>query len=136
MRRRVEKRSDRIVKSFLQDHPDGALRDQVDERLREVEKALEDSLGDEAVRGEVLAIRRDFKLGEDPLQPVTDFESLRERMEGFTVRRREAYSEAESELPPTPKSKRPKAKPRRKTQAPSHSGAKSPDSTSDQQQPS
>ena len=114
MRRRVEKRSDRIVKSFLEDHPDGALRDQVDERLREVEKALEDSLGDEAVRKEILAIRHDFKLGEDPLQRVTDFELLRERLAGLPIKRQDAYAEAEAEPAPAPKSKRarPKSKAR------------------------
>lgn len=117
MRRRVEKRSDRIVKGFLEDYPDGALRDQVDERLREVEKALEDSLGDEAVRAELLAIRRDFKLGEDPLQAVTDFESLRERLAGLAIKRREAYAVAEAEPPPAPKAKRAKSRSRSKSKA-------------------
>jgi len=117
MRRRVEKRSDRIVKSFLDDHPDGALRDQIDERLREIEKALEDSLGDEAVRAEILAIRRDFKLGEDPLRAVADFQSLRDRMAGLAVKRREAYAEAEAEPAPVPKSKRTKSGTRRKAKA-------------------
>lgn len=116
MRRRVEKRSDRIVKGFLEDYPDGALRDQVDERLREIEKALEDSLGDEAVRTEILAIRRDFKLGEDPLQTVADFASLSERMAGLAVKRREAYAEAEAEPAPAPRSTRAKRRPRRKAQ--------------------
>lgn len=133
MRRRVEKRSDRIVKDFLEDFPDGALRDQVDERLRELEKALDDSLGDEAVRTEILAIRRDFKLGEDPLQAVADFELLCERLVGLAVKRGEAYAEAEAEPAPAPKSKRTKPRTRRKTPTPS-TGGKPQDSTAGRRQ--
>jgi hypothetical protein len=56
---RTNKRTDRIVRAFLRDYADAATRDVADQALRDIEASLEDSPGDEAVKMEVSAIRRD-----------------------------------------------------------------------------
>jgi hypothetical protein len=89
--RRSNRRTDRIVRSFLRDFPDAASRDAADELLRELEASLELTTGDDAVRADLIGLRRDFKLNTDPLTPVPDFEEFRRRVSDLKTRRRLAY---------------------------------------------
>jgi hypothetical protein len=92
--RRTHRRTDRIVRAFLRDYPDAASRDAVDQVLRDIEASLEDSLGDESVQLELIALRREFQLNTDPLTPVADFDDFRRRLGELGVQRRIGYREA------------------------------------------
>jgi predicted ATP-dependent endonuclease of OLD family len=89
--RRTNRRSDRIVKSFLADFSEPSTRDQALATLREVELSLENTRGDDAVRAALGGMRRDFDLEKDPLDPVPEFDDFRERVYGLASVRREAY---------------------------------------------
>jgi predicted ATP-dependent endonuclease of OLD family len=91
--RRSNRRTDRLVKSFLADYPEGAPRDDAEHLLRELEASLEETAGDEAVRAEIVAIRRDFGLATDPLAQVPEYDDFRARLGGLRTRRRLAYRE-------------------------------------------
>jgi predicted ATPase len=93
--RRSNRRADRIVRAFLRDYPDAASRDAADSVLRELEANLEGTIGDDAVLAEVMTLRRDFGLNSDPLTPVPDFPSFRERVDTLKTRRRLAYQPQE-----------------------------------------
>ncbi len=99
--RRSNRRTDRIVRSFLRDFPDAASRDAADELLRELEASLELTTGDDAVRADLISLRRDFKLNTDPLTPVPDFEEFRRRVGDLKTRRRLAYRPEGSSPRPT-----------------------------------
>jgi predicted ATPase len=100
--RRSRQRSNRIVRAFLRDHPDGASRDNAEAFLHELEAGLEYSRGDDAVRNGVAALRHEFDLSIDPLTPVDGFDRFRERVKALHTLRRTAYHdgdvEAETEL--------------------------------------
>jgi predicted ATPase len=89
--RRSRRRSDRIVRGFLRDYPDGATRDEAEAFLRELVASLEISTGDDTVRTEIASLRRDFGLSTDPLSPVPDFDEFRHRVESLKALRRMAY---------------------------------------------
>jgi energy-coupling factor transporter ATP-binding protein EcfA2 len=91
---RTSRRTDRIVRAFLRDHPAGASRDAADQVLRDVEVNLEDDAGDEAVRSEVSAMRRQFHLASDPLTPVAGFGEFCERLKALKAKRRLGFREA------------------------------------------
>ena len=93
---RSNRRSDRIVRTFLRDYPDGMSKDAAERVLRELETSLEMTTGDEAVRSELVALRRDFKLNTDPLTPVEGFEVFSERVGNLGTLRRMAYRPADS----------------------------------------
>jgi predicted ATPase len=98
--RRSHRRSDRIVAGFLRDHPDGCSRDQAEAFLRELEASLELSPGDDAVRGELIRLRRDFELNSDPLTPVLEFASFRQRVNALKTLRRMAYQDLSTDEEP------------------------------------
>jgi predicted ATPase len=105
--KRSHRRSDRIAGAFLRDFPDAASRDEADAFLRELEGSLELSKGDDRVRLELVALRRDFALGTDPLTPVPDYGDFRERVGELRALRRIAYrdeppQEDETEARPEP----------------------------------
>jgi hypothetical protein len=103
-RRRVGKRSEEIVESFIADNPNGANRDTTDQTLRDIEKSLEETDGDEAIRHELQKIRKDFELEDDPLAAAEPFDDLRARLSELRVLAQKTYEDAESESAPTPKS--------------------------------
>ena len=102
-RRRVGKRSEEIVESFIADNPNGANRDTTDQALRDIEKSLEETEGDEAVRFELLRIRKDFELEDDPLAAAEPFDELRARLSDLRILAQKTYEDAESESAPSPK---------------------------------
>jgi hypothetical protein len=75
--RRSHRRSDRVVGAFLSDFPDTSTRDEADAFMRDLEGSLELSKGDDRVRLELVALRRDFVLGTDPLTPVPEYDRFR-----------------------------------------------------------
>jgi hypothetical protein len=89
--RRSRRRSDRITGGFLRDYPSGATRDEAEAFLRELEASLEVSTGDDAMRSAIASLRRDFGLSTDPLAPVPDFDTFRQRIESLKALRRMAY---------------------------------------------
>ena len=89
--RRAQRRSEQLVRAFLEDHPAGAMRDEVDRLLRDIAASLEDSAGDDAVRHELDRLRKEFRLRVEPLAPVAAFDDLRQRLDALKVMRREAY---------------------------------------------
>lgn len=89
--RRAERRSEQLVRAFLEDHPAGATRDEADRLLRDISGSLEDSAGDDAVRHESDRLRKEFRLRAEPLAPVAAFDDLRQRLGALKVVRREAY---------------------------------------------
>jgi energy-coupling factor transporter ATP-binding protein EcfA2 len=95
--RRSHRRSDRVVGAFLSDFPDTASRDEADAFMRELEGSLELSKGDDRVRLELVALRRDFVLGTDPLTPVPEYDRFRERVGELRALRRMAYRDELSE---------------------------------------
>jgi predicted ATPase len=92
--RRTNRRTDRIVRSFLRDYPDVAPRNAADQVVRELEASLEDTAGDEAVRLELAALRREFKLSTDPLTPVPEYSEFRRGLTDLGTKRRLAYRES------------------------------------------
>jgi len=91
---RTNKRTDRIVRAFLRDYPDGVSRDGADQVLRDIEASLENTAGDEAIRVELIGLRREFKLGTDPLTPVLGYAEFRQRLGNLNVQRRVGYRQA------------------------------------------
>jgi hypothetical protein len=95
--RRTRRQTNRAVRSFIRDHVDSASRDAASQLLREIESTLEESQGDERVQVELIALRREFELGVDPLAPVTDFERFRDRLRNLDALRRIGFREAAEE---------------------------------------
>jgi hypothetical protein len=62
--------------------------------VRELEASLEDTAGDEAVRLELAALRREFKLSTDPLTPVPEYSEFRRGLTDLGTKRRLAYRES------------------------------------------
>lgn len=77
---RQAKRVRRLAGAFLKDHPDAALKDSADQTLRDIASGLEDGEADEAVRQGITTLRREFKLGIDPMEPISDFDRFREEL--------------------------------------------------------
>jgi len=60
--RRRKKRLGRIVKGFLDDHPDGTTKDSAEQTLRAIESSLDEAdPEDDLVRAGITRLRRDFK---------------------------------------------------------------------------
>ncbi|WP_154677222.1 AAA family ATPase [Parafrankia discariae] len=93
--RRRSKRMSRIVAGFLDDYNEGATRSLAENRLQEIEATLEDIALHDAIRRQIAAIRRDFRLKQDPLRPVENFEQFRERLSGLLLQERLATQDVD-----------------------------------------
>jgi hypothetical protein len=89
--RRTNRRSDRLIKSFLDDYPGSPVRDRALKFLRNLEGSLEDTRGDDQVRSAIGEMRRHFDLDHDPLEPVLDYDTFRQRLRDLPALRRNAY---------------------------------------------
>lgn len=98
--RRTHRRTERIVRGFLRDYPDAATRDVADQVLRDIQASLDNSIGDDAIQLELIALRRDFHLGTDPLTPIAEFSAFCDRLSQLSVQRRLGYRDAAA--PPEP----------------------------------
>jgi energy-coupling factor transporter ATP-binding protein EcfA2 len=89
--RRTNRRSDLLVKAFLDDYPDPPLRDRALKFLRDLEASLENISGDDRVRSAIGEMRRRFDLGRDPLEPVPEYEVFRQKLRDLQAIRRNSY---------------------------------------------
>lgn len=99
----------------MRDHPDGATRDAANHLLGEIESNLEDTIGDEAVRHKLLAMRHGFQLTTDPQEPVPSFDDFCQQLKDLPSVRRQAYKDAAAIAPA-------KRKARNRPKRPSHAG--------------
>jgi predicted ATPase len=113
---RTEKRSERVVRIFLRDHPEGALRHEADQALIELESALEDTPGDEGVRNHLAALRQAYDLQANPTSQVSEFEQFRDKLRDLRAVRRHAWKEAAKVTPVKPAPKRKRSKPKQSGQ--------------------
>jgi hypothetical protein len=86
--RRQVSRLSRVIKRFLQDHPDAATRVEGRVLLEEVEVALEESAAGDRARSDVVQIRRDFKLDEDQTELIDDYADFRTKVDRLRLRDR------------------------------------------------
>ena len=73
-------RLERRKKTFLQDHPNAATRQEAVVFVEAVEDLLDDSLEGDEIDKELLNIRRVFKLGEDLTEPISNYASFKEHL--------------------------------------------------------
>lgn len=78
---RVSARVNRAKTAFLQDRATGAKREHAFVLFEEVENALDNSVEADQIRMELQALRRDFKIDEDPAEPIENYNEFRERLE-------------------------------------------------------
>lgn len=67
----------RLTNSFVLDHPQVAAREHATILLEEIEANLDNSVDSEELRHEILKMRREFMLDEDPAEPVEEFVEFR-----------------------------------------------------------
>ncbi len=91
----------RLVRGFLHDHPDGVIRDQARILFREIEKALADTDEGDARRTRLAEMRRRYDLGNEPLQPVPDYDKFKEELAALRYQERLAHQDRPQE-PATP----------------------------------
>jgi hypothetical protein len=89
--RRTNRRSDLLIRSFLDDYAESPVRDRALKFLRNLEGSLENTRGDDRVRSEIGAMRRRFDLDRDPLEPIPDYADFRQRLRDLPALRRNAY---------------------------------------------
>lgn len=80
---RLSQMVDRQQRLFLKDHKSSARREEVTDVLDEIESLLDGSRQADAIRAALQAIRRDFKLEDDPVEAVQEFDTLAERLQGL-----------------------------------------------------
>ena len=78
---RVSARVNRAKTAFLQDRATGAKREHAFVLFEEVENALDNSVEADQIRMELQALRRDFKIDDDPSEPIENYDQFRERLE-------------------------------------------------------
>jgi len=76
----------RLRKSFLQDHPATATREQATLLLEEIDASLDTSLDAEDFRSQIRKVRRDFALEEDPAEAIEDFSRFRDALQTLAYR--------------------------------------------------
>ncbi len=78
---RVSEKVDRLKRGFLQDHPDDAIREQAALILTDIEEVLDDSKESDIARMTIQHLRRDFSLGKDLFQQVTNYSDFKVGLE-------------------------------------------------------
>jgi predicted ATPase len=78
---RVSQRVDRAKKSFLQDYPDGARREQAVILFEGIEAALDESRESDEVNLELQRLRREFQLEDDVTKPIDNYSKFKEGLE-------------------------------------------------------
>lgn len=82
---RRERRVERIIADFVDDHPTGCIRDRAAIMLRGIDAAADDTSAGDAVRAGTARLRRDFNLGMDPLGRVPEYDHFLERLKSIPV---------------------------------------------------
>ncbi|MEK7994085.1 MAG: AAA family ATPase [Planctomycetota bacterium] len=78
---RVSARVNRAKAAFLQDRSTEAKREHAFVLFEEIEGALDNSEEADAIRMELQSLRREFKIDEDPAEPINDYARFRELLE-------------------------------------------------------
>ncbi|OUD00115.1 AAA family ATPase [Streptosporangium minutum] len=78
---KISARIKRLKRSFLLDHPVGATREQATLHLEDIEAGLDNSLAAEDVKSQIRTIRREFKLDDEPNEPISDFKAFRDALD-------------------------------------------------------
>ncbi|WP_406841874.1 AAA family ATPase (plasmid) [Streptomyces sp. AHU1] len=76
----------RLRASFLLDHPVTATREQAALLLEEIDASLDNSVDAEDLRSQLRALRRDFTLDEEPLDPIHDFPAFQDALQALAYR--------------------------------------------------
>ncbi len=82
---RREQRVERIIKDFADDHPIGCVRDRAATTLWRIDAAADDTTAGDTIRAGTARLRRDFKLGTDPLDRVPEYERFLDRLKHLPV---------------------------------------------------
>jgi hypothetical protein len=90
---RRSRRSRRIVDGFVKDYPESATRDDALTVLRSIDAGLEETLEDEAIRQRLHVLRREFKLTQNPLDPIDDYSDFLARLSELKYQGRFAHRE-------------------------------------------
>jgi predicted ATPase len=81
--RRRDRQIDDYIKGFARDHPETARKDQADEVLRLIERSLEDTPDDDAIRLRARSMRREFGLKPEAIDDVPDYSSFLDGLGGL-----------------------------------------------------
>lgn len=73
---RRDNRVDRIIDTFIEDHPSGCIRDKAVSTLNRIDAAADDSDHGDAIRARTAHLRRAFKLAIDPLTNVDGYDEF------------------------------------------------------------
>lgn len=79
--RHRDRRVKQLITEFFEAHPDGCIQDQAVVVLRRIEAAADDTDFGDIIRAGLATIKRDHKLGENPLKRMADFPVFRTELE-------------------------------------------------------
>ncbi|ALU73306.1 hypothetical protein H351_29890 (plasmid) [Rhodococcus erythropolis R138] len=79
--RRRDRRVEQLITEFFEAHPDGCIQDQALVVLRRIEAAADDTEIGDIIRAGLATIKRDHKLGENPLTRIAAFSVFRTELE-------------------------------------------------------
>jgi hypothetical protein len=80
---RRDQRLNRIVDTFIADHPNGSSRDRAAITLKRIDSAADDTPAGDLIHAQTATLRREFKLGTDPLKKVDDYTQFVEKLQGI-----------------------------------------------------
>lgn len=76
--KRISNKIDRLIKSFLRDHPEGAKREQADMLLDDIEAVLDDGIESDSARDEIKKLHREHNLKTELVEPIKDYDKFKE----------------------------------------------------------
>jgi hypothetical protein len=94
---RVTHKINRLKKSFLQDHPSTAKRENAHVLFEDMVLSLDDGPESDPVRLAIMALRRLHEIDDDMTQPIKDYEKFKEGLELIRYAGRIATQERSSE---------------------------------------
>ena len=74
----ISRRFERAKKTFLQDHPDSATREEAFVFFETIEDFLDESLEADAIRAKLLQMRRRHRIDSELAKPIADYATFRE----------------------------------------------------------
>jgi len=102
---RVTHKINRLKKSFLQDHPSTAKREDAHVLFEDMVLSLDDGPESDPVRLAIMALRRSHEIDDDMTQPIKDYETFKEGLELIRYAGRIATQERSSEQSSSPEPK-------------------------------
>ena len=80
---RIFQKLERLKKSFLQDHPTEARREDAHILFEDIEASLEDNKESDEIKLGIAELRRKFNTANDITQPIEDYDEFREALEAL-----------------------------------------------------